>query len=185
MSVLPPLPHASRSPVYSHASKCVKQMCLQAGGTQTWYIQSDQLPCSRQSVPNGISVNSQYLCNLHRRIAIQLQFKRVSVFAGQCINSRAQPSVPPQPSRRIVESLAMALSWSIPDALRSAGYTPAPPGVGELTYEPIQDGPDEIIVSTAGIPPFERDRLKKLIASYIETIPRYEDQLRTYGKRKE
>ena len=95
---------------------------------------------------------------------------------------------PPQPSRRIVQALALALDWKMQSALKAAGYTPdlpEAPTAGELTYEPIQDGPDEIIVSTAGIPPIERARLKKLIATYIETIPRYADQLKTYGKRQE
>jgi transcriptional regulator with XRE-family HTH domain len=111
-------------------------------------------------------------------------------YIGNLENNRplTASGLPPQPSRQIVEALAMATDWKLADALRSAGYSPdlaGSPTAGELTYEPVQDGPDEIIVSTAGIPPIERARLKKLITSYIETIPRYADNLTTYGKRKE
>ena len=71
-------------------------------------------------------------------------------------------------------------------ALKEAGFNASDASDNQLTYEPLtEDEKEQIISSFEGMPPAIRGSARKMIDAILETLPNDDDNLRTYGKRKE
>ncbi len=84
---------------------------------------------------------------------------------------------PPQPSRKVVEAIAIGLSVPVPEAFAAAGYT-----VDPLEVSDEEIGDEEAIAYYRGIPPNLKPAARAILKTMFEQSDRAET---THGKKAE